>query len=281
MELLKQRNFSEFFSDTFGFIKENGKHFFTNYFIINGVFLILQFIKNYYVGQGVVLPAVFEILYVILILVFSVINYTFVTIYMILYTKRKTNFDYKDIIQYFKEHLGRIVVFVLVSIILAIPIMIVFYIVLLLSLITIVGPFLVYAALMLWFSLAFYEYMYTNKGVTDSFGYAWTLFTKKFWATTGSTALLGLIIMIITGFAFAFSGVFSGFFEMNSSDPLGNIQKIQQAFFKPATLLISTFVTILMVTLQISQGIIYFSQKELFENISANDDIDQIGKIEF
>ena len=281
MQLLQQRDFSQFFSDTFKFIKENGKHFFTNYFIINGIFLILQFVKNYYTGQLVVFPALVEFLYLVLILVFSVVNYTFVSIYMILYNERGTNFNYMDIIAYYKENAGKIAIFILMSIIIAIPAGIVFYIVLLLSLITIVGPFLVYAAFVVWFSMAFYEYLFTNKGVTDCFGYAWTLLTKKFWAITGSTALLFLIIIVIFGFMMSLTGVFSSFADMNNTDPLGNIQKIQQAFFSPVTLVVTTFFTVFMVTLQITQGIIYFSQKELLENISANNEIDQIGKIEF
>ena len=281
MQLLQQRDFSSFFSDTFNFIKENGKHFFTNYFIINGIFLLIQLVKNYYVGQGVLLPVIFELLYVLLAILFGVLNWTFVTIYLILYNERGIDFDYKDILNYYKGNVGKIIVFILVSFIIMIPAVIVFYIALLLSLITIVGPFIVYAAFILWFSLSFYEYLYTNKGIFDCYGYGWTLLAKKFWATTGSTALLLVIILIIYMVALGFTGVFSSFIEMNTDDPLGGMKAFQRAFSAPATLIVLTFMSVLVVLLQISQGIIYFSQKELLENISTSDDIDQIGKIEF
>ena len=281
MQLLQQRNFSDFFSDTFNFIKENGKHFFTNYFIINGIFLLLQLVKNYYVGQGVLLPAIFEMLYFLLVIIFGILNWTFVTIYLILYNERSLEFDYKDILNYYQENVGKIIVFILMTIVISIPAIIVFYIALLLSFITIVGPFIIYAAFILWFSLAFYEYLYTNKGIIDCYGYSWTLFAKKFWATTGSTALMLVIILIIYGVAFSFTGIFSNFLEMNSNDPLSGIMAFQRAISAPTTLVVMTFLSILMVLLQISQGIIYFSQKELLENIATNDEIDQIGKIEF
>jgi len=281
MQLLKQRGFSEFFSDTFSFIKENGGHFFTNYFIINGIFLIIQLVKNYYVGQGVMLPLVFEMLYALLAMLFGALNWTFVTVYLILYNERNTNFNYKDVLNYYKDNIGKIIVFVLVSIVILIPTMIVFYIAFLLSIITIVGPFIVYAAFVIWFSLAFYEYLYTNKGIIDCYTYSWKLFTKKFWSTTGSTALMLVIILIIYGLALASTGIFSSFFEMNSNDPLGNMMIFKKAFSAPSTLIVITFISVLAVLLQISQGIIYFSQKELLENISANSDIDQIGKIEY
>ena len=281
MQLLKQRDFSAFFSDTFKFIKENGKHFFTNYFIINGIFLIIQLVKNYYVGQGVILPAVFELLYLVFAMFFGVLNWTFVTIYLLLYNERGLDFDYKDVLAYYKENLGKIIVFLLVTILLAIPIMIVFYIALIISVITIIGPFFLYATLLLVFSLSFYEYLYTNKGIIDCYTYSFTLIFKKFWATTGSTALLFVIIALIYGVALTLTGVFSSFINMNSNDPLDSIRMFQQAFSAPATLVVLTFVSILAVLLQISQGIIYFSQKELLENISTKDSIDQIGKIGF
>lgn len=280
MQLLQQRDFSGFFSDTFRFIKENGAHFFTNYFIINGIFLLIQMVKNYYTNP-MDINFMLEITYIIFAFIFGIVNWTFVTIYMILYSKRGLNFDYKDVIDYYKQNVGKIVVFILVSVLLMIPIIIAFYISLILVAITIVGPFLLYAALIIWFTLAFYEYLYSDQGILDSYGYAWKLFTKKFWATTGSTALLYLIVFIIYGVVLGLTGVFGAFFNMNGSDPVGSMAAITKAFSSPIVLVEMTLLSVLMVVVQISQGIIYFSQKEQFENISAGDDIDQIGKIEF
>lgn len=280
MQLLQQRDFSGFFSDTFRFIKENGAHFITNYFIINGIFLLIQMVKNYYTNP-MDINFMLEIIYIIFAFIFGIVNWTFVTIYMILYSKRGLDFDYRDILNFYQENIGKILVFVLVSILLLIPIIIVFYIALFLVLITIIGPFLLYAALIIWVSLSLYEYLYTNKGILDCYIYAWKLFTKKFWATTGSTTLLYVIVFIIYGVVLTFTGVFAAFFEMNINNPEDTILKFSEAFTSPTTLVVMTLLSVLMVLVQISQGIIYFSQKEQLENISTNDDIDQIGEVEF
>ena len=95
MQLYKSRDFSAFFADTFTFIKENGKHFFKHYLIINGVFLIvlaaIAYVFSAYFLQDIFNSAYgfettnqFEgiinenpILFILLILVFVVISLTF------------------------------------------------------------------------------------------------------------------------------------------------------------------------------------------------------------
>ncbi len=281
MELLQKRGFSAFFSDTFRFVQENGAHFFTNYFIINGIFLLLSLVKNYFDGTGDSLPVVFEMLFVLVGIAFGIINWTFVTIYMILYNEKKTDFDHHDIINSYKEKIGKILIFILASILVAIPVIIIFYIGILILAVTIVGILLIpllYAALVLLFSLALFEYLNTNRNVFDCYSYAYKLFFKKFWATTGSTALLYLMIMVIYGFALGATGMVASFMELNTSDPEDMMVSIQTIMSSPSVLITLTLLSILMVVVQISQGIIYFSQKELLENISAKSTIDDIGR---
>ncbi len=281
MELLKKRDFSAFFSDMVRFIQENGAHFFTNYFIINGIFLLLSLVKNYFDGSGDSLPIVFEMLFVLVNIAFGIINWTFVTIYMILYNEKKTDFDHHDIINAYKEKAGKILIFMLASILVAIPVVIVFYIAMLLLAVTIVGILLIpllYAALVLFFSLALFEYLNTGRNVFDCYSYAYKLFSKKFWATTSSTALLYLMVMVIYGFALGATGMISSFMELNTGDPEDLIFRAQSIMSSPTVLITLTLLSILMVVVQISQGIIYFSQKELLENISAISTIDDIGK---
>jgi hypothetical protein len=281
MELLQKRGFSEFFSDTFKFIKINGKHFFTNYFIINGIFLLLSFLKNYFTGTGYTYPFLFEMLYFAFILFFGVINASFVAVYMILYTTRGTDFSYRDILNYMKDNAVKIITFILVTLLLSIPVGIGFVITYFILAITIVGILLIpilIAALVVWFTLAFYEYLYTDRPVFDCFGYAFKLFTKSFWATTGSAALLYIVLVLVYLMALGATGVFSSFFKMNLKDPQ-SILDIQKTFFSPIVLAVMTLFSVLMVLLQVNQGIIYFSQKELLENINANKNIDSIGQI--
>ena len=67
---------------------------------------------------------------------------------------------------------------------------------------------------------------------------------------------------------------------MNMDDPTSSILAIQSIFSSPTTLIMLTLLSVLMILVQISQGIIYYSQKELLENINAKRNIDSIGKVE-
>ena len=111
MQLYKTRDFSEFFQDTFTFLKSNGKHFFKNYLIINGFFLIIMMVMMYFftkfytsmifgglLGNGPTMVDEYMNenfgLFIILILVFilvaliaAIISFSFVPLYLKLYSE--------------------------------------------------------------------------------------------------------------------------------------------------------------------------------------------------
>ncbi len=284
MQLLQERDFSAFFTDTFQFIKENFVHLLTNYLIVNGLFLVIYFTLNYMTDVESMMnfgPLYFLSLLVSLIMVF--VSISFVVIYMILYNQNDgTNFNYRDIFNYFGQNIGKILLFFLISLVLAIPLIIAFYIVMILFTITIVGILalpLVYAAFYLWFAMTFYEYMNTNKGYFDAMGYGFSLFMKKFWATTGSTALVFLIIFVIVGLALGAVGLFSELGKINMQNP-ESLNFFIDFIKSPGAMLVMILYTILFQFAQVNPGIIYFSQKEAFEGIKAKTNIDDIGKNE-
>ena len=51
MKLYQNRDFNSFFQDTFTFLKEHGKHFFTFFFTVSGALIILLAIVSYYVTK--------------------------------------------------------------------------------------------------------------------------------------------------------------------------------------------------------------------------------------
>ncbi len=284
MQLLQERDFSAFFTDTFQFIKENFVHLLTNYLIVNGLFLLLHFALNYMTDVENMMnfgPLYFVNLLVSLIMWF--VSVSFAVIYMTLYNQKDgTNFNYRDIINYFGQNIGKILLFFLISLVMAIPLFIAFYIVMILFAITIVGILaipLVYAAFYLWFAMTFYEYMNTNKGYFDAMGYGFSLFMKKFWATTGSSALVFLIIFVIVGLIVGAFGLFGSFAGINFQDP-ESVMEMVAIFRSPGAVLVILVYTILFQFAQVNPGIIYFSQKEAFEGIKAKTNIDDIGKTE-
>ncbi len=299
MQLLKVRNFSEFISDSFEFVKENWKHFFATYFVVNGLYLLLNGINSYltmssmsnlmtpengdFTNIGGLYGTGGSSLSFVLgvgIFLLSILNFTFVPLYMSLYSKRKTNFDYKDVLNLFKENIWKIIKFGLAILVIIIPFAIVFYILFLLLLITIVGGPMVVGAAMLFFVLAFYEYINTNKGVFESFGYAIKMIKSKLMATTGSTALLMMIVYIFVLTLLGTTGLFSSFSDLVAGNQAQFFDQYFKAFTSPQMIIGMLLSGVLMSVIQIGQGVIYFSQKEFLENISATDDIDSIGSLE-
>ena len=51
MQLYKSRDFSAFFQDTFTFLKQNGKHYFKHFFIVNGIFLLILMVIGYFLTK--------------------------------------------------------------------------------------------------------------------------------------------------------------------------------------------------------------------------------------
>jgi len=282
MQLLKVRGFSEFFTDTFQFIKENAAHFFLNYFIFNGIFLLLYFTFNYFNNGNIDIPIALMVVVGLLLFVFYIINLVFVPIYMILYNERGINFNHSDILNYMTQNVGKILIFILISLLMSIPLMIaagVSFMILIITIIGILALPLLFAAFYLWFQMTLFEYLYGKKEYFEALGYGFTLFTKKIWATTGSTALMYSIIMIVYYLALGVTGVFSGIFSINFTDP-ESVAGLETMFKSPLVLLIGTAVSILFSLISISQGIIYFSQKEFLEGINQKMSIEEIGKSE-
>ncbi len=299
MQLLKNRDFSTLISDTFNFIKENWKHLLTNLIIFGGLFVIFYSIYNYIILQTVtqsfnnisngvndpneiirVMDSPFFIVFIIILVFFGFIASSFVPIYMVLHSEKGSEFDYKDILEVYKENFGRFIIFILVSILLAIPIIIVFYILFLLSILTIVDPFFMMSALMLFFSYAFYEFLYTKKGAFEVYGYSFKLLKNNFFATTGAIVILLFVLYIFMGIMMIPAGLFTFFADLNTSDPEAMMQAYTKLLGSPMMSVTTLFTTILSSIISVGAGIIYFSQKESIENISAQDSIDDIGKLE-
>jgi len=85
--------------------------------------------------------------------------------------------------------------------------------------------------------------------------------------------------MVVYGLALGFAGIFNSLLDINFTDP-ESIAGIETIFKSPIVLIIATAVMVLYALINISQGIIYFSQKELLEGIQTKLSIDDIGKDE-
>lgn len=308
-QLYKKRGFSEFVGDTFDFLKVEGKSYFKNYFIINGIVLLLL-VATLYFFTSIFFEGMFSnanrnnssgmalflndnlgvfiglgIFLFIIIMFASLINYTYPIAYLKLVAEKKT-ITTESIIGIMKKKVGRTIVFFLASLIIMIPLAFIIMGIMMLLMMIVIGiplVFIVAPALMSWMTLSYYDYITTENGYFQSLGNGFELLKRKFWPIIGSTVIMYIIVQMIVGiFSFVpYILTFAGFMisidtESQNSDPYSGLAIAM-------TILMIVY-TISSFTLQnlifVNQGIIYYSVKDEEENYSIKSDIDLIGQNE-
>lgn len=310
MQLYKSRDFGAYFSDTFSFLKKFGGHFYKNYLVINGVFILVLMVLAYFffkfymefIGATLNNPngstfidsylndngAAFAIIGVVFLFVaifMGLITFSFTPIYFGLVERSNgPNFGTSEIVQALRANFGRIVVFWLISIALFIPLFAVLFIVIMILAFTFIGIVLVplpIAFIMLLYHSTFMEYLNSNKGFFESMGYAYNLIKTRFWASVGCVLLFYIMLQVlqtivtmvpyIAGMASIFTNPQS--FEANPQESLTTMFTVLTIVF------VLTFLLSLLgnCILQMNQAIIYYSLKEETENIGSKSIIDEIG----
>lgn len=312
-QLFKKRNFSELIGDTFTFFKINGKHYFRNYFIINGGFLLVLLVLIYflmkvffegmsanfggemntmnndfdaYINDNLGLFIGLGIFTGISILFLTLLSYAFPVAYLNLMEKN-SNFSTDEIIAVIKSKVGKIVIFFIASMFIIIPIMAILIVLAFALAFIIIGiPLLLILlpALMCWYSLSFYDYISTDKGYFDSLGSGFNLMKQKFWPTVGSTAVMYLIMQIIVGFVSMIPyliGIFSMFTSLDPENASGGFGGEQFSFLMlmfGITMILSILMNFIFQNfILINQGLIYYSMREEKENNTPESEIDLIG----
>lgn len=311
MQLYKSRGFGEYFQDTFAFLKKNGRHFYKHFFIINGIFLLILMVMGYffskfytdflfggiigsngsngideYINQNAGLFFIMLFLFLTVGLIAGIISYAYVPIYLKLYAKNgNTNFTATDIINTYKANIGKIFLFLLCGIIVAIPTVIFVGLLMFILTITIIGILLlplVIGGVSLFYQGTLMEYLNNKNGIWESFGYTWTLMSSKFWAAIGSVGIFYLMSyvaqQVISLIPYIF-GMVNLFTEIESGvnpnpEEIGKMITIIMLVMFLLTFLVSTFLNLIV---QLNQGIVFYSLKEENENINTKSDIDLIG----
>ncbi|TXE19923.1 hypothetical protein ES692_01295 [Psychroserpens burtonensis] len=310
MQLYKSRGFGEYFQDTFAFLKQNGKHLFKHFFIINGIFLLILMVLGYffskfytdvifggllngnsagideYMNQNSGVFIVLILVFIIVGLLAAMISYSYVPIYLKLYSKHDgKNFTATDIINTYKANIGKIFIFLLCGILIVIPLMLGVGILLFILAITIIGIFampLVIGAVSLFYQGALMEYLDEKRGIWDSFGYSWRMMSSKFWAAIACVGIFYLIsyvaqnVIALIPYIFGMVNLFTEIETNTVPEPMA-IQKTMTVMMLAIFLLTFLVSSILNVVVQLNQGIVYYSLKEDNENINTKSDIDLIG----
>ncbi len=309
--LFKKRTFSDLLSDSFNFFKLEGKHFFKNYFIVNGIFLLLLIVLSYFLFQvyfealtsgmasngnsgynfaeklfnnnfGLIVGG--AIFFGVLMLFITLLNFAYPVIYLKLYEKNNgNNFQISDIVKELKSKIGKMFLFFLISLVTVLPLIVILFLVLILLSFVLIGiPLLIISFPLLFslMSLSLYEYINNDKGFFSAIRKAFEYIFKEFWPIVGSTLIMYVIIqtvMTIISMIPYFIGMISIFSTIEENP------NSQETFSALGILMIVIFIIsilsnyILHNLLMINQGMIYYSIREKIEHKTSFTDIDSIG----
>ena len=229
------------------------------------------------------------LVFIIVALLAAVISYSFVPIYLKLYIQREgQNFNATDIINTYKANIGKLFIFLICGILVAIPLMLGVGILLFVLAITLIGILampMVIGAVSLLYQGTLMEYLDEKRGVWDSFGYSWKMMSSKFWAAIGCVGLFYLMsyiaqnVIALIPYVFGMVNLFTELETNTAPEPLA-IQKTMTVMMLAIfmlTFLVSSFLNIIV---QLNQGVVYYSLKEDNENVNTKSDIDLIGSSE-
>lgn len=306
-QLYKKRDFSALVGDTFNLFKLEGKNYFKNYLIINGGLLLLLVVILYFfmkifldgaftaartnndeaflntILSDLPLFIGFGFGMILLIILASLINYIYPVAYLKLIEENQDR-NTQNLIQYIKSKIGKTILFYILSIFVAIPILFIIMALTFLLVFVIIGIpllFILIPAYTSWISLSYYHYISTDAGYFEALIKGYELLRSKFWPVIGSNFVMQTIVQITLGILIMvpyFIGIASILVN-----PEGMEQNPEKAFsFVTIMLTVIMIISILFnYTLQniilINQGIIYYSIREEQENISVISSIDSIG----
>ena len=306
-QLYKKREFIALVGDTFNFFKLEGKNYFKNYFIINGGLLLLLvvviyffsniFIKGTFEGLrngnqnslaneiygNIGLFIGFGIAMIFLIMLISIINYSFPVGYLKLIEEKKER-NFENLFKYFKSKLGRIIGFYFLSLIILLPLLAIVVALTFLSIFILIGIpliFLLLPTLTSFIALTYFHYITEEIGYFEAIKKAVLMLKSKYWPIIGSTFIVQMIVQITLGI-FTLIPYFIGIITV-FSNPESLQQNPDNAIsFVMILLLVIVIISIIFnYTLQnivlINQGVIFYSCKEEMENVSINNNIDLIG----
>ena len=318
MQFYKKRDFGALISDTFNFVKLYGKNYFKNYFVINGLLLILMAVlvffgfKNFFslIFEGIggnsasigryflenIVQIIFTSLFIFLVFILiSVVNYS----YPVLYLKRLTetgnkNIAVDEIMSDVKKNIGKIFKLFLGFVFIVFPLYLAVYGLsytvtyriqglsfLLLIFLTPVMTNVV--------NFLIYDYFNREKGFFNSLSYAlrsqfsYQQYNQKspFWKYWGTTVILYILQQVVV-YAFVFILVFIIILSLGLSLNMSSAE----TFYITLLLTVMAYPLIIIISLIMSNfislcsGFMYYDSRTDLHREMDLTEIDSIGRDE-
>lgn len=315
MEFYKKRDFGTMISDTFQFFKENGKNYFKNYFLLNGLLLILLMVivvfgyrelfaqifdsniegQNYFFQQYFQEnTAVFVIACLFLFLLFvavSVINYS----YPVFYLKRLSetgdkNIKADQILGDMKSNGKKMVLLFLGLFFIVTPLALIIVGISYLLIFILIGLIIllfVLPTLMNVVNFLLYDFLHTKKGffeclshaIRSQFSYSHQREKSPFWKYWGSTLIMYIIIQVITSIFTTiplFIMMFSAFTVIEKGGNENPMDSLGVMFFVVYGIAILMSL-ILSNIIYVNAGLLYYDSRTDLHRDKNLEEIDTIG----
>ena len=318
MQFYKKRDFGALISDTFNFVKLYGKNYFKNYFVINGLLIILMAVlvffgfKNFFslIFEGIggnsasigryflenIMQIIFTFLFIFLVFIMiSVVNYS----YPVLYLKRLTetgnkNIAVDEIMSDVKKNIGKIFKLFIGFVFIIIPLYLAVYGLSYTVTYRIQGLyFLLFVFLTPVMTnvvnFLIYDYFNRGKGFFSSLSYAirsqfsYQQYNQKspFWKYWGTTMIL-YILQQVVAYALAFILVFIIILSLGLSLNMSSAE----TFYITLVLTVMAYPLIIIISLIMSNfislcsGFMYYDSRTDLHREMDLTEIDSIGRDE-
>lgn len=312
-QLFKIRAFGEYISDTFTFLKLQGKNYFKNYLKFAFIALLLLLVSlsilgtfyfrvfstmigstggetfdNAFVSENGLMLGIGFIAVILIALYLSILNYCYPVYYLHLLGKNSKEIpQLKSIHELFKKDFGRLLLFGLLSVIIfGIVGIIAFAIAAVLSFV-IIGIFifiLLVPFFITWYSLTLYYYIDKKQGFFDAFKHGFYTITNNFWNIVGASLCMLIIVyvmsMIVTMIPYMITiiGVIFGTQTAGSyADGTISVFVVLMVIIYCFSILVGMLLNHLLL---IQTGLVYYSEREKLEYNTMQQSIDDIGKYE-
>lgn len=298
IELRSRSSFGDTINNYFLFLKYNFKTYINLYLKYNAISIIFTLIASYLLVTGFVGLASRDfrfgmdsnldsdayliaggVLLVLMILITSLINYSFSSAYISEYVNKQGAIESKPIWNKIIQNIGNIIVLILIGVLIYIAYIIITIIV---AFIPLLGVFIQYGisfTLSAIFGLAFLAIFATNKSAGNAIGEAWDFTFSNFWNVILYGLVIGILNLMITALISTIPGFIIGiylFFSIESNVDFYTSTLASIIFTLSFTMFILSFIFSQALS-QLAYGILYYNLYEKKYNTYLKGKIEQIG----
>lgn len=298
IELRQPRDLGDLITIYFDFLKQNFKNFTSIFITYNGIFILAFLLISYMLVTGfmgiaatspenqsdTILVGAGVILFFIVFMVVSALNYSLASSYAIQYVNTPEGgiVDKNTVWKLIANNLGNIIAFILFLMLIYTVFIILSFV---LAFIPILGTLVQYVfsfAISSWFGISFMVMLKENKGVIDSFYEGWYLVKNNFWTCVGTNLVIGLLVGVLILLILTIPGVLIGIYTFHAVQT--EFEIVQSV---PAKIIYTLGLTFFLLAMAFSQSlsqfinsILYFSLHEKTYNELTQSKIEEIGRQE-